>query len=186
MPLIEAHLIKGYAAEAKTRLGEALTDAVRLVVPAPPEAITVMIHELAPDAYMRGRTHRTPAPPLPDPVAVVRAYLAALEARDLTAAQACLAERAEMIFPSGQTFSRLSDLTAWAATRYTRIAKTYQGFETCAVDGATIVYCRGTLAGTWPDGTPFTAIRFIDRFELTEGLITRQDVWNDLAEHTHG
>ncbi len=25
------------------------------------------------------------------------------------------------------------------------------------------------------------SVRFIDRFELTDGLITRQDVWNDLA-----
>ncbi len=28
----------------------------------------------------------------------------------------------------------------------------------------------------------FEGIRFIDRFEVTAGKITRQDVWNDIAE----
>jgi hypothetical protein len=48
--------------------------------------------------------------------------------------------------------------------------------------GIAVVYTRGTLAGEWPDGTAFGGIRFIDRFEVTDGFITRQDVWNDLAE----
>ena len=43
-------------------------------------------------------------------------------------------------------------------------------------------YTRGTLAGEWPDGTAFSGIRFIDRFEVTDGKITQQDVWNDIAE----
>jgi hypothetical protein len=34
----------------------------------------------------------------------------------------------------------------------------------------------------WLDGTAFSGIRFIDRFEVAGGLIRRQDVWNDLAE----
>ncbi len=38
------------------------------------------------------------------------------------------------------------------------------------------------LAGEWPDGTPFDGIRFIDRFELADGKLARQEVWNDLAE----
>jgi hypothetical protein len=39
------------------------------------------------------------------------------------------------------------------------------------------------LQGTWLQGAPFEGIRFIDRMEVRDGLITRQDVWNDLAEH---
>ena len=45
-----------------------------------------------------------------------------------------------------------------------------------------IVYCFGTLNGEWPDGQAFSGIRFIDRFEITQGRITRQQVWNDIAE----
>ena len=48
MPVIELHVMQGYSADEKTRLCAALTNAVRTVVPAPPEAVTVMIHELDP------------------------------------------------------------------------------------------------------------------------------------------
>ena len=40
----------------------------------------------------------------------------------------------------------------------------------------------GTLYGEWLDGTAFAESRFIDRFEMEGGLLTRQDVWNDMAE----
>ena len=49
-----------------------------------------------------------------------------------------------------------------------------------------VVYRRGTLQGEWPDGISFQGICFIDRFELADGRITRQDVWNDLAEVRFG
>jgi hypothetical protein len=38
------------------------------------------------------------------------------------------------------------------------------------------------LYGVWCDGSAFNGIRFIDRFTITDGKITSQQVWNDLAE----
>jgi hypothetical protein len=114
----------------------------------------------------------------PDPAAIVHAYLAAMEARDLTAAQSHLAPGFTMTFPGGVTMTTLSDLIAWSAPRYRFVKKSYERFD--AMPG--LVYCFGTLHGEWPDGTPFAGIRFIDRFELSGGLITRQDVWNDMGE----
>jgi 4-oxalocrotonate tautomerase family enzyme len=184
MPVIELHVIAGYSDADKTRLCEALTDAVRIVVPAAPEAVTVMIHEMPAGAYMRGRTHRTPAPALPDPAAIVRAYLAAMEARDLAAAQRLLGTGFAMTFPGTGPMHSLEALIAWSKPRYKFVTKTYEGFDAMqSQDAHTIVYCRGTLSGEWPDGTPFEGIRFIDRFEVTAGLLTRQDVWNDISEH---
>ncbi|ETW10655.1 tautomerase [Roseivivax marinus] len=182
MPIVELHLLEGYDDAARTRLGEALTDAVRLVVPAAPEAITVMIHERAPSQYMRGRTQRAGAPALPDPCAVVRGYLDAMEARDLDAARACLGPGFTMTFPGSGPMTTLDELIAWSKPRYRHVAKTYEAFEPCPTPGPAVVYARGTLHGAWPDGTPFEGIRFIDRFELEAGLITKQDVWNDIAE----
>ena len=49
-----------------------------------------------------------------------------------------------------------------------------------------MVYCHGTLQGRWLDGSAFSGIRFIDRFLVQGGLLARQDVWNDLAEHRPG
>jgi hypothetical protein len=88
-----------------------------------------------------------------------------------------------MQFPGRAPMTRLSELLDWAAPRYRFVTKSYHGFDVMAGgDAGGIVYCRGVLAGEWPDGTPFDGIRFIDRFELVDGLIRRQDVWNDIAE----
>jgi len=183
MPVIECHVIEGYSDADKTRLGQALTDAVRIVVPAPPDAVTVMIHEMRDADYMRGRQHRAPAPALPDPSEVVRAFLAAMEARNLDAAGAMLGAGFTMTFPGTDTMTTLQDLISWAAPRYRFVKKTYEGFDALqSPDEHAVVYCRGTLSGEWPDGTAFDGIRFIDRFEVSGGLLTRQDVWNDIAE----
>jgi 4-oxalocrotonate tautomerase family enzyme len=183
MPVIELHVLEGYTAADKTRLCEALTDAVRIVVPAPPEAVTVMIHEMPPAAYMRGRQHRTPAAALPSPSEIVRDFLAAMEARDLERAQAMLGAGFTMTFPGTDPMHSLPELIEWAAPRYQFVTKTYEGFDALQSAGEhAVVYCRGALSGKWPDGTVFEGIRFIDRFEVTAGLITRQDVWNDIAE----
>lgn len=183
MPIVELHLLKGYGAEEKRRLHEALTSAVRLVVPAGPDAITVMIHEMATENYSRGGTHRSGAPALPDPVDIVRRFLSAMEARELDKAESMLAAGFSMRFPGTKPMSTLSELLEWARPRYRFVRKTYEGFDALqGSDSAAIVYCRGSLSGEWPDGTAFGGIRFMDRFEVEAGRITRQDVWNDIAE----
>jgi len=182
MPIVEIHLLEGYYADAKRRLGEALTDAVRIVVPAPPEAITVMMHEMKTAEYYRGGQTRRPAPPLPDPADLVRTYLGLMEARDLAGAEAMLGDGFQMIFPGTAPMTSLQELIDWAAPRYRFVKKTYEGFDAAQGADAAVVYARGTLSGEWPDGKAFSGIRFIDRFEVTGGKITRQDVWNDIAE----
>ncbi|MHA6325200.1 nuclear transport factor 2 family protein [Roseivivax sp. CAU 1753] len=182
MPIVELHVLEGYDDDARTRLAEGLTDAVRVVVPADPDAVTVMIHERTPTQYMRGRVPRVGAPALPDPCDLVRRYLATMEARDLAAAEAMLGPDFTMTFPGSGPMTTLAELIDWSAPRYRFVQKTYQGFDLAPTPGPAVVYARGTLSGAWPDGTAFDGIRFIDRFEVTRGLITRQDVWNDIAE----
>ena len=182
MPIVEIHLLEGYDADTKHRLGEALTDAVRLVVPAPPEAITVMMHEMKAEEYYRGGQTRTPAPPLPDPADLVRTYLGLMEAREVAAAEAMLFDGFQMVFPGTQPMTSLQELIDWAAPRYRFVRKTYEGFDAMQGAEAAVVYARGLLSGEWPDGTAFDGIRFIDRFEVAGGKIIRQDVWNDIAE----
>jgi phenylpyruvate tautomerase PptA (4-oxalocrotonate tautomerase family) len=183
MPIVELHVLEGYDADAKQRLGAALTDAVRLVVPATPELVTVMVHDLPAENYYRGRTTRTPAPAKPDPAMVVRTFLHAMEARDIATAQTFLADAFTMTFPGTPPMHSLQQLIDWAKPRYKFVTKTYDGFDTLqSPDTAAIVYCRGTLSGEWPDGTPFDGIRFIDRFEVVGSKLTKQDVWNDIAE----
>lgn len=183
MPVVELHLIKGYSADDRQRLCTALTNAVRFVVPAPPEAVTVMIHEMDAASYMRGGVAKTPAPAQPSPSQIVQDYLSAMEARDLGRAKGFLGDGFQMVFPGTDPMTTLDELIAWSQPRYNFVKKTYEGYdEMQSTSTAAVVYCRGTLYGEWPDGTPFDGIRFIDRFEVTNGKITRQDVWNDIAE----
>lgn len=183
MTIVEIHLIKGYDEGARIRLGRSVTDAVRLVVPAHPDLVTTIIHEGGPGNYLRGGKVRKFAPALPDPCETVRMFLAAMEARDLQSAAQYLGEGFTMRFPASEPIAQLSQLTERAATRYRSVSKSFDAFEAMGTPGPTVVYVRGTLSGEWLDGTLFNGIRFIDRFELTDGKITRQDVWNDLGEY---
>ena len=183
MPIVELHILEGYGSAEKQRLGEALTDAVRFVVPAAPELVTVMIHDMPRENYYRGRTARTPAPARPDPSNLVQSFLSAMEAREIDVAQAMLGEEFVMNFPAAPPMHTLQELIDWAKPRYRFVKKTYEGYDAMqGVGDQAIVYCRGTLSGEWLDGAAFAGIRFIDRFEITDGKITCQDVWNDIAD----
>lgn len=111
-------------------------------------------------------------------IETVRAFLAAVERRDFMQAESFLHGDFEMVFPGDRRMTKLAELAQWAGTRYRFVRKSYDHSD---VAGA-VVYCIGTLSGEWRDGTAFAGIRFIDRFELCDGLIRRQDVWNDIAE----
>ncbi|MBR9902519.1 MAG: nuclear transport factor 2 family protein [Gammaproteobacteria bacterium] len=111
----------------------------------------------------------------------VRAFLSAMEARDLVNAERYLADDVVMQFPGAPSMQRLSEVVEWARNRYRSVSKTFHAVDQCDYATHCVVICHGELTVKWLDGTTSTGVRFIDRFELTEGLITRQDVWNDLA-----
>ena len=116
-------------------------------------------------------------------IRLVRDFLAALEARDLDRAQAHVALDARIVVPGGREVRAVADIVANSVRRYARVGKHIEHIETLAAsDGGVVAYCRGTLHGAWSDGTAFAGIRFIDRFELRDGRITLQEVWNDAAE----
>lgn len=114
---------------------------------------------------------------------LVKTYLAAMQRRDCTAASDCLTEGAVLTFPGGVRREGAAAIAAGSASRYRRIGKTVEAWEVSRQDDVWVVYCRGTLFGEWPDGTAFSGIRFIDRFEVDGRGIRRQDVWNDAGEH---
>ena len=66
--------------------------------------------------------------------------------------------------------------------RYRFVTKRYEGFDEAPTAGGAVVYCFGTLAGEWTDGSAFDGVRFIDRFTVADGKLADQRVWNDLAE----
>lgn len=115
-------------------------------------------------------------------IEIVTTYLRLVEERRLDEASPYFAAGVEIVFPGGRSFSSLAEQVAAAGTRYRSIRKVFNGYD--VVDGgeATVVYVYGELEGEDLTGTPFAGVRFIDRFELVDGLITNHRVWNDLAE----
>ncbi|HUT48569.1 MAG TPA: nuclear transport factor 2 family protein [Alphaproteobacteria bacterium] len=182
MPVVTITLMEGYDDSVRTALGERLTDAVRATIAAPLDGITVQINEVKPTGYMRGRERRKPGAPVPDAATVVRDYLAAMEARDLGAAKAMLADDFVMHFPGTGAMRGLDQLLAWAKERYAAVGKTYECFDVAPSADGVAVYCYGMLAGEWLDGASFKDIRFIDRFTVRDGKLVDQRVWNDMGE----
>lgn len=120
-----------------------------------------------------------------DAISTVKKFLDHLSSRNLSAAAEYLSDGALMIFPGGRTFTELPEFVKWAQTRYQDIAKDIQGYDQIKQsDSDSIVYCYGTLHGHWTNREVFQGVRFIDRFRVVDGKIVRQDVWNDLAEHS--
>lgn len=181
MPVINVTLMKGYSDGTLNALCTRLTDAAMATIAAPAEGVTVFINEVAPAGYMRGRTARTPGPDQKPAADLCLDMLDAIEARDGAAAEKLVSEDFTMTFPGGADFTDFAALFEWSKTRYSGVSKTIDRVDE-ALNGDRIgIYISGTLGGTWTDGSPFSGIRFIDRFEVTGGRIVRQEVWNDLA-----
>ena len=182
MPVVSVTLLPGYAAETQHRMVNRLAQAVRSVIDTPEAGTTVFVNEVS--TYRRdGKVFSEGRAAHPVASDVVRDFLQAMQSRDLARAQSFLSPDFRMCFPGGWVMHKLDELTAWAAQRYSHIIKQYEQFEESWQGDVTVVFCHGTLQGTWLDGESFEGIRFIDRMEVRGGLITRQDVWNDLAEH---
>lgn len=126
--------------------------------------------------------HRAAEPS--DPAGIVEAYLSAHMIPDPDKARQYCAPNMQIIFTGGRKMADPADATAFNKGRYKWVKKKFE--RTDVVAGATpdeaIVYSIGTLYGEWPDGTPFSGNRYVDRYELRQGKIARMQVWNDSAE----
>lgn len=182
MPVVSITLLPGYDPDTQHRMVNRVADAVRSVIATPEAGTTVFVNEAS--TYRRdGRVFSGGRPPHPVASQVVQSFLQAMQTRDLAAAQVHLHADFRMCFPGGVVMHSLPELGNWARQRYLDIAKDYDRFEESWQGDITVVFCHGTLHGHWLDGGAFKDIRFIDRMEVRDGLITRQDVWNDLAEY---
>jgi hypothetical protein len=87
-----------------------------------------------------------------------------------------------IVFSGGRPFTSAADITAFNAKRYAWVRKRMERTDVAPGDGAIVVFSLGALYGAWPDGTEFDDNRYVDRFEIREGLIVRWEVWNDSGE----
>lgn len=183
MPVTQITLLPGYPAEVRERLVGRVSNAVRSVIASPEAGTTTFVQEVV--TYQRdGRVFTEGRAALPVASEQVQKFLSAMQARDLPLAQSFLSPDFAMCFPGGACFTELAELVAWGRQRYNKVGKHIEQLDEAWAGDVAVVHCHGKLYGEWLDGQAFEGIRFIDRFELKDGLIVKQDVWNDLAEHT--
>lgn len=118
------------------------------------------------------------------PAEIVEAYLTAHMIPDPDTARSFTAPAFEITFTGGRRMKDPAEASAFNKRRYKWVKKHFERLETVAggTPEETVVYSLGTLYGEWPDGTPFSGNRYIDRFVVTHGKIVQQSVWNDSAE----
>ncbi|WP_182085274.1 nuclear transport factor 2 family protein [Aureimonas sp. ME7] len=117
-----------------------------------------------------------------DDVEIVRAYLDASMVPDPERAATFMAPGCTITFTGGRVFDHPRGPASVNAARYRWVKKRMERFDVAPSDDRTVVYSIGFLYGEWPDGTPFDGNRYVDRFEVSGGRITKMDVWNDSAE----
>jgi hypothetical protein len=180
MPIINVTLLPGYPPEVEQRLANRLAVAAQSVIAASPAGTIVFVNHAS--TYRRdGRFPGGGAPHRPVASELALAFLAAMEARDLDTARHYLAPDFVMSFPGVAELHQLEELVERSRGRYRSVAKDFERIDESWTETGAIVYCSGRLHGTWNDGSEFSGIRFIDRFEIEDGLIRRQDVWNDMG-----
>ena len=113
---------------------------------------------------------------------IVGRFLTASMVPDPETAATFMAPDVEITFTGGRAFEHPREASAFNTRRYAWVKKKMDRFDVCPGDGETVVYSIGTLYGAWPDGTPFEGNRYVDRFVVRDGRITKMDVWNDSAE----
>lgn len=132
------------------------------------------------------------------PAAVVDEFLRLIMLPDPLAARRYTAPGLAIRFTGGRAMADPAECTAFNKGRYKWVKKRIERTETVAAiqvhavqtgaqpdppdPEAVVVYSIGTLYGEWPDGTPFEGNRYVDRYVVRAGLITRMEVWNDSAE----
>ncbi|SEG78885.1 nuclear transport factor 2 family protein [Marinobacterium lutimaris] len=115
-------------------------------------------------------------------VEIVREFLDASMKPDPVLAATYMAEDVKITFTGGRAMPSAHEITAFNKSRYSWVKKQLGQFDACDKSDHVVVYSNGTLYGEWLDGRSFSGNRYLDRFEVRDGKITRMDVWNDSAE----
>jgi hypothetical protein len=126
-----------------------------------------------------------PASPSPStPAEVVDEFLRLVMIPDPQSASRFTAPDIRIRFTGNREMQAPGDTSAFNAKRYAWVRKKIERTEVVAggTPEETVVYSLGTLYGAWPDGTAFEGNRYVDRYVVRHGLLSRMDVWNDSAE----
>ncbi len=115
----------------------------------------------------------------PTPRAVAEEFFARMEDERRETVGELFADDAVITLP-GATFEgpdAADEFLAHLAPRYEWAAKEFDRW----IETDTEVVSIGTLYGVDSAGEEFSGVRYVDVYEVADGLIQRVDIWNDLA-----
>lgn len=113
---------------------------------------------------------------------IARRFLDLFEKRELAEAAKLLTGDFEMIFPGNARFTNFADFVAWGKGRYRSVRNVYESWEEAPTPHGIAVFVTGTLTGELGDGTPFAAVRFVDRLLIRGGKVASLRAWSDMAD----
>lgn len=120
-------------------------------------------------------------PPHPS-IVLVREFIDAIDRLDVGAARKLSAPDARYVSPGGTQTGSLDEIVMRLGQRYRQVGKKIERFDRVEMAEGDVVFVSGSLHGAWEDGAPFESVRFVDRFEIRDGKIASQEVWNDVGE----
>jgi len=115
----------------------------------------------------------------PDPRATVEEFFSRMEDERRSTVDELFADTVTITVP-GETFTGPSAATEFLAFLEPRYEWAGKEFDRWLVKGETVISI-GTLYGVDNDGERFENVRYVDIYEVTDDLITRLDIYNDLA-----
>ena len=119
---------------------------------------------------------------MPNPTDVVKKFLDAMGQRDFATLESLMAPNFKMTVTGGGVFTHPREFAAQSKGRQKSAKKTTDRYDEIPTISGAIVYSIGSMAGEWNNGTPYSGVRYIDRFEVVHGKITDMNVWSDMAE----
>lgn len=117
-----------------------------------------------------------------DAVRRVKQFIAAINSRDLQAAESVSDPNLEMFFPAGVTLTGVAGFFDWLKKRTPVSRYDYDTFHAVLSGSDFIVYASGSATGELASGVSFTAVRVLDRFLIRDGKIVKKEAWSDMGE----
>lgn len=179
--MLQIKLPAGYNSALKKNIKPGMATVLSRLANVPVEVALSWIQECHLAEGKQGDAYHAPLMAAADPAALIADYLQTMQLRQLERAQHFLAPNFVMTFPGSGEMTSLEQLLKWAQRRYRHVQKTISSINVAHERNHVLVFVHGMLNGQWLSGSTFKNVRFIDRFEIRNGLLVRQDVWNDLA-----
>ncbi|MSO98865.1 MAG: hypothetical protein EXR11_11715 [Rhodospirillaceae bacterium] len=119
---------------------------------------------------------------MPTPVDVVKTFLDAMGQRDFAGMESVMGPGFKMTVTGGAVFIHPREFAAQSKGRQKSATKTTDRYEEIPNAEGAVVYSIGSMAGEWNNGTKYSGIRYIDRFEIKNGKIVDMNVYSDMSE----